>query len=180
MAGLFSKGGGVPLTPAQVQLQQMAIEQAKNVSGTWIPVQQYFANQLRDSASGLKEMARGTAAGSARAAGDAALAQGLQIDSARGAGAGSGRFLADLGAGGNQLATAVGSGLADATGVAERHYVRGLQEILGIAQRDQNVAQRGLQQAAQAQAQEAGAVQQADQATSQSAMQTIGMVAALA
>jgi len=179
MGGLFKKGGGVPLTPAQQQLQQQAIEQAQTISGTWMPVQRYFADQVQRDAPGLKEMGRGLAAASGRAAGAGATLQGLAGDRGAGAAAGSGRFLADLGGGLDRTAMQTASGLTAATGAAEHHYVQGLQQILGMAQRDQGIATHGLETAANEQAQEAGALAAAQTANAQGAGQLIGLAAAM-
>jgi hypothetical protein len=180
MAGIFQKGGkGVPLTPAQLQLQQAALQNAQHFSNVWLPLQSFFAQQVNQQAPGLKEMGRGTAAASARAAGDAALGTGLAADSGAGAAAGSGRYLRDLGAGFNAAAAGAGAGLAAADAAGDQHYVNGLQQILGVGQADQKFAMGGLQQAANAQAQEAGATAQANQAQAQGAGQTLGSAAGL-
>ena len=174
MAGLFSKGG-TPLTPAQLQQQQAAIEQERNATNVWGPVQQYFAHQTMANSPGLQEMGAGQAAAAARAAGTTAMLRGLGGDVA-----GSGGFFNDLGSGGNAAAAQLGRGLVDATAAGQRQYVQGLQTILGIGQADQSNAMHGLQEAANAQAQEAGAAMQGDQSSRQSAGQMIGLIAMMA
>lgn len=176
MAGLFSKGG-VPLTPAQQQLQQVALANAQNYSNVWMPVQTYFAQKVNKEAPGLTEQGRGQAAGTVRARGLNATNATLAADAAHGAAAGSGRYLMDLGRGLNATAGATGTGLAQADAAGNLQYVKGLQEILGLGQADQQQATRGLTTAANAQAQEAGAQMQAQQ---QDMGMAIGLAAALA
>ncbi|WP_029922247.1 hypothetical protein [Nevskia soli] len=179
MAGLFSKGG-TPLTPAQLQLQQSALQQAQNVSSVWMPVQSYFAQKMRNEAPGLQEMERGAAAATARTQGAGTTVGAAMADSNAGASAGSGRFVADLGRGFDATAGATGGGLTAATAAAQRHYAAGLQEILGIGQHDQDIGMQGLQQASNAEAQEAGAAQQGDAATRQTYTQLAGLALAFA
>jgi hypothetical protein len=179
MAGPFSKGG-TPLTPAQQQLQQAAIANAQQFSNVWMPVQAYFANKVNTEAPGLQEQARGQAASTARVRGLDETSAALSADSARGASAGSGRYVMDLGRGLDTAAAATGSGLAGASAAGDLHYVKGLQEVLGLGQADQQQALGGLSTAANEQAQEAGAQVQANAQTMQSVGQIAGLALALA
>jgi len=80
--------------------------------------------------------------------------------------------------GSNATATNTGMGLTQATAAGQQHYVRGLQEIIGMGQKTQAQAQSGLQTAANAQAQEAGAQQAATAQTQQGVGQLAGLAIA--
>jgi|SRR5882757_2018646 len=179
MAGLFSKGG-TPLTPAQQALQDAALKAAGNSYNKWTPLHSFFINQTQANAPAQQAMERGAAAGTARTAGAEATKSLLSRDTATGARPGSGRYSQAMQKGADETAGLVGTGQAGATADAQKRYVQALQTGLGLTQKDQSIAMQGLNTAATAQAQEAGAQVAQQQATNQGLGQIAGLALAAA
>jgi hypothetical protein len=176
--GLLSKAQGTPLTPAQQQLQQTALDSAGNFYNKWLPVQSFFINSTNANAPAQQAMERGQVASSTRTAGADATKALLSRDTATGATPGSGRYAMALQKGADATTSAVGTGLAGATADAQKRYMQALQTGLGMTQKDQSIAMQGLNTASQAQAQEAGAVQAGNQSSQQGAGQLAGLALA--
>lgn len=143
--GLFSKGQS-SLSPAQQQLMQIAGEKQAHFRKTWLPVQQYFAQQTLQNQPGLAAMEQGKAASTARTQGTEATQKLAERTTAQ-AGLGSGRSVLGLGAG--STATGAGAGLAQTAGdlQARQAYEQGLAKVLSLGQQDENTATQGLQTA---------------------------------
>lgn len=157
MSGLLSKGGGVGATPAQQQLLQSAIEQTKNYMNTWLPAQRYFIQSTVGNEPGIQASNMGRAGAGAVTQGSGMLQQFQKSALARGASAGSGNFLAGLtdiagNTGGSSGAAESGAALS-----SDRAYMSALQKALGLTVQDQGLAIKGLSEASNIQAQEAGA-----------------------
>lgn len=176
--GLFSKGQS-SLSPAQQQLMQIAGEKQAHFRKTWLPVQQYFAQQTMQNQPGKAAMAQGMAAATAKTKGTEATQKLAERTTAQ-AGLGSGRSVLGLGAG--NVATAAGAGLGQTAGdlQARQAYEQGLAQVLSMGEQDQNTAIQGLQTAGGNQQALAQQTQQQNQAERQGFGQLLGLGGALA
>lgn len=179
MSGLSQKGG-VPLTPAQLKSQQIAIQSAQKNASFWFPIQQHFSAKLQSEAPSKKDMERGEAAGLVTTQAKQAMGQTLDKDTATGAAPGSGKYVMDTAHGTANTAKATTQGLTEATASADSAYVKGLEQVLSMGRKDQQVAQQGLATAAQEQEQEIGAQQAGQAQTAQGEAQVAGLIVAMA
>jgi hypothetical protein len=167
------------LTPAQKMSQDVAIQNAQRNQSFWFPIQQYFSQRLNTEAPGLKEQERGQSESSARSQVDASMGKVLDKDAAAGAAPGSGKYILDATKGSEASATSGADALTAASSDADKAYVKGLQTVVQMGQKDQAVAQQGLAAAGQEEAQEASLKAQSDAEQQQGIGTLLGSVTGL-
>jgi hypothetical protein len=177
----LSKSKAAPLTPAQEQANQIAQLQNQRSQQFWLPIQQYFSNRLDAEQPAEKEQDRGTGAQTAVAQAGAMASKDLSKDMQTGASIGSGKYVLNAGAGGNNVAQAATSGATAGGAMADRAYAQGLQKVIAGGQAMQRSAQQGLNTAAAQEGQEAGIETQGANQQNAGSLQAIGTtIAAMA
>lgn len=147
---LFGKGG-VSLTPAQQQFQELTNQQMQQALNVWQPIQAQFAQRVQSDRVPLQQQALSQGQGKGRAIEASAVQSAL---TAPGDQITSGRGIMGLADATNTGAAATSAGLIQGGQAADADYLGGLQQVIAHGLNTQGSAMRGLEAASNTQQRE--------------------------